>query len=166
MNNRLFRTVITLFFILVLSPSVRATQVGQPLIAFKGLDLNGEPYDLQNSIGSKPIMLIFWASWCHSCKSEVPKINKLAEKFQQRGMEFIAVNVGFNDTVERAKKFVNQTGMTYRVYFDASGTIAKEYNLPGVPTVIIADRQGIIQFQNFFVPNIPDSSFAQLSAQK
>ncbi|QQG65203.1 TlpA family protein disulfide reductase [Desulfobulbus oligotrophicus] len=166
MNNILIRTIVRLCLLLFLSTPVWAAQVGEPLIPFKGIDLNGESYDLQDSIGTKPIMLVFWTSWCQTCKSEVPKINALADKFQQRGMEFVAVNVGFNDTVERAQNFVRKTGMTYRAYFDGSGTIAGKYGLQGVPTIIIADRQGIIQFRNFFAPNIPDSSFVQLSAEK
>lgn len=165
MAKTLVRTIILLTLLLCLATTLSAAQLGQPLIAFKGTDLKGEQYDLQQSIGTKPIMLIFWASWCPTCKSEVPKINKLAEKYQQRGMEFVAVNVGFNDTVERAQAFAQQTGMNYRAYFDGSGTIAGKYRLQGVPTVIIADRQGIIRFRNFTTPDIPEALFAQLSAQ-
>lgn len=165
MAKILARTITQLTLLLCLAATLSAAQLGQPLIAFKGMDLKGEQYDLQQSIGTKPIMLIFWASWCPTCKSEVPKINKLVEKYQQRGMEFVAVNVGFNDTVERAQAFTQQTGMTYRAYFDGSGTIAGKYRLQGVPTVIIADRQGIIRFRNFTTPDIPDALFAELSAQ-
>lgn len=76
----LARTIIQLTLLLCLATTLSAAQLGQPLIAFKGTDLKGEQYDLQQSIGTKPIMLIFWASWCPTCKSEAPKINKLAEK--------------------------------------------------------------------------------------
>jgi len=165
MAKTLARIIIQLTLLFCLATTLPAAQLGQPLIAFKGTDLKGEMYDLQQIIGTKPIMLIFWASWCPTCKSEVPKINKLAEKYQQRGMEFVAVNVGFNDTVERAQAFAQQTGMTYRAYFDGSGTIAEKYRLQGVPTVIIADRQGIIRFRNFTTPDIPEALFVQLSAQ-
>ena len=165
MPTFLVRTIAQLTLLLCLATTVSAAQLGQSLIPFKGTDLKGEQYDLQQSIGTKPIMLIFWASWCPTCKTEVPKINKLAEKYQQLGMEFVAVNVGFNDTVERALAFVQQTGMTYRAYFDGSGTIAEKYRLQGVPTVIIADRQGIVRFRNFTTPDITDAHFAQLSAQ-
>lgn len=166
MPTALARIIVHLTLFLFLSAPLAAAQLGQPLIPFKGTDLKGEPYDLQQSIGSKPIMLIFWASWCPTCKSEVPKINKLVEKYQPRGMEFVAVNVGFNDTVERAQAFAQQTGMTYRAYFDGSGTVAEKYRLQGVPTVIIADRHGIIRFRNFTTPDISDTHFAQLSAEQ
>jgi thiol-disulfide isomerase/thioredoxin len=156
-------TLLLLTWLLLLPCSLLAAQEGN-LIPFKGYDLNGKPFDLQQSIGSKPIMLIFWASWCPSCKSEVPKINQLAEKFRGRGMEFIAVNVGFNDSVERAQAFAKKTGMTYPVFFDATGVVTERYKLQGVPTVIIADKQGVIRFRNFGAPDISEATFTQLMA--
>ncbi len=164
MGKTLLKKLALLTLLLLLPCSLPAAQLGQQLIPFKGSDLNGQPFDLQQSIGSKPVMLIFWASWCPTCKTEVPKINQLAEKYRSRGMEFVAVNVGFNDSVERANAFAQKTGMTYPAFFDGTGTIAEKYRLQGVPTVIIADKHGIIRFRNFSAPDISEANFAQLIA--
>lgn len=164
MTNPLVKTLLLLVMLLSLSGALHAAQVGEPLIPFKGIDLNGQPYDLQQSIGNKPVMLIFWASWCPTCRTEVPKVNQLAEKFRSRGMEFVAVNVGFNDSVERANAFIEKTGMAYPAFFDGSGTVAEKYRLQGVPTVIIADKHGVIRFRNYTTPDISEANFAQLTA--
>jgi thiol-disulfide isomerase/thioredoxin len=164
MANPLVKTLLSLFVLLSLPSILSAAQVGQPLIPFKGIDLKGQPYDLQQTIGRKPVMLIFWASWCPTCRTEVPKVNQLAEKFRSRGMEFVAVNVGFNDSVERANAFIEKTGMTYPAFFDGSGTVAEKYRLQGVPTVIIADKHGVIRFRNYTTPDISEENFAQLTA--
>lgn len=161
-------TTLLLSLVLLLSPLLAAAehpgQLGQPLIPFKGTTLDGKSYDLQASIGSKPVMLVFWASWCPTCRSEIPKINQLAAKFQNRGMEFIAVNVGYNDSIERAQSFVQKTGMSYPAYFDGSGNIAEQYGLQGVPTIIIADKHGIVRFRNYSAPDISEENFSQLTA--
>ena len=102
------------------------------------MDLNGNPIDLSQSIGTKPVLLIFWASWCPSCRAEVPKINQLAEKYRGRGMDFVAVNVGYNDSVGRAQAFVRKTKMEYPAYFDGTGKVTAQYKLIGVPTIIVA----------------------------
>jgi thiol-disulfide isomerase/thioredoxin len=160
----LTRVLLLAWFLLLLPCSLLAEQEGQQLIPFKGNDLNGQPFDLQQSIGRKPIMLIFWASWCPTCKTEVPKVNQLAEKYRDRGMEFIAVNVGFNDTVERAEAFAKKTGMAYPAFFDGTGTVAEKYKLLGVPTIIIADKKGVIRFRNYGAPDITEANFTQLMA--
>lgn len=162
-KNRL--SCLLLLLVLLLLPGLSpAAEVGQPLIPFKGNLLNGQPFDLQPSIGSKPVMLIFWASWCPSCKTEVPKINQLVAKFGGQGMEFIAINVGFNDSVERAQDFVRKTGMTYPVYFDATSKVTEQYRLQGVPTILVADKHGVIRFRNYATPAITDANFALLMA--
>lgn len=164
MRKNCLNTLLLIICLLLLPAALPAAQEGGRLIPFKGNDLNGQPFDLQQSIGSKSVVLIFWASWCPTCKTEVPKINQLAEKFRSRGMDFIAVNVGFNDSVERAQAFIKKTGMAYPAFFDSTGTVTEQYMLQGVPTIIIADKKGIIRFRNFTAPEITEANFAQLMA--
>ena len=162
-RQRLTRLLLVLAFLL-LPASLPAVQEGQQLLPFKGTDLEGNVLDLRQSIGTKPVLLVFWASWCPSCKEEVPKINRLAEKYGGRGMEFIAINVGYNDSVERARAFMEKTRMRYPAYFDGSGKVTQQYQLLGVPTILIADKHGVVRFRNFMTPDITETNFSQLMA--
>ena len=130
---------------------------------FTVFDQDGNPVKLSDFAG-KPVVLNFWASWCPSCRTEVPKINQLAAKYGERGMAFVAINVGFNDSVERAQAFARKTGMTYPAIFDGSGQITEPYQLIGVPTIIIADNKGVIQYRNFATPEITEEHFSRLNA--
>ncbi|MCL1981103.1 MAG: TlpA family protein disulfide reductase [Proteobacteria bacterium] len=165
MHRFLQNSFLVLMLMLLPLHAMAAAQLGQPLIPFKGIDLNGQPYDLQDAIGNRPMVLVFWASWCPTCRAEVPRVNQLAEKYRARGMEFVAVNIGHNDSVARAEAFVRKTGMTYPTYFDGSGTLAEKYQVMGVPTIIVADKHGIIRFRNFTAPNISEATFATLMAE-
>ena len=71
---------------------------------------------------------------------------------------------GFNDSVERAQGFIRKTGMHYPALFDGSGKITEPYALVGVPTVIIADKKGVVRFRNFVAPDISEEQFARLTA--
>ncbi|NOQ47268.1 MAG: redoxin domain-containing protein, partial [Desulfobulbaceae bacterium] len=126
-------------------------------------DMDGKTVDLKDSIGKKPIMLIFWASWCPNCKTEVPKINEQVGKYAVKGMEFIGINVGFNDSEARARSFMDKTGMSYPVVFDKTGKLSQQYRVQGVPTIIIADKKGTVAFKNFGVPELTDEKFKQLN---
>ena len=164
MRKKLLSTLILLLSFLFASLSPATARGEDRLLPFKGMSLAGKPLDMEQVIGKRPVMLIFWASWCPSCRVEVPKINKLAEKYQGRGMDFIAINVGHNDSVERAQAFANKNGMTYPILFDSSSQITDQYRVQGVPTVIIADKRGIIRFRNFGAPDISEADFTELLA--
>jgi len=164
MKHVSLKTLLLTFCLMMLPVSLLAVQEGQQLIPFKGTDLNGTPIDLSQSIGTKPVLLIFWASWCPSCRAEVPKINQLAEKYRSRGMDFVAVNVGYNDSVERAQAFARKSKMQYPAYFDGSGKVTEQYKLIGVPTIIVADKHGVVRFRNYMAPEISEATFARLTA--
>ncbi|HEB69808.1 MAG TPA: TlpA family protein disulfide reductase [Desulfobulbus sp.] len=161
MYKRFFPLV--LIFCLVLPFTANALGVGDTIPSFSGTDLDGKPVDMAQVIGKQPVMLIFWASWCPNCKREVPEINKFYDKYGPQGMAFIGINVGFNDSIGRARAFMKITKMAYPVLFDAKGTLSKEYKVRGVPTVIVADKQGKVVSRSFGAPEITDKQFKQLN---
>ncbi len=156
--------VLTLCLLFLPATSLFAVEVGQHLIPFQGIDLAGKSLDMKDIIGHKPVMLIFWASWCPNCREEVPKIKELVEKYQSRGMAFVGVNVGYNDSVDRAQAFVQKYGLHYPSYFDGGGRVSDQYQVMGVPTVIVADKRGVVRYMNFMVPGISEGSFNKLMA--
>ncbi len=155
--------LLTLALLLLLPVSALALNQGDSLIPFSGQDMDGKTVDLATVIGKKPVMLIFWASWCPNCKSEVPKVNELVKKYQTQGMEFIGINVGFNDSEGKARRFMEKNGVSYPIIFDKKGDIPRQYGVQGVPTILVADKNGLIMFKNYSVPEITDELFKQLN---
>ena len=164
MKHVFLKSLLLTLALLMLPITLLAVEEGQHLIPFKGTDLNGNVIDLSRSIGTKPVLVVFWASWCPSCRTEVPKINQLYGKYRDRGMDFVAVNVGYNDSVERAQAFAQKTGMQYPAFFDGSGKVTEQYNLIGVPTILVADKHGIVRFRNYMSPDISEKTFERLTA--
>jgi len=162
-KNTLHRLLLPLILLLLLPVSAMALNQGESLIPFTAQDMDGGSIDLASVIGQKPVMLVFWASWCPNCKSEVPKIKALVDKYGEKGMTFIGINVGHNDSVAKARRFMKKTGMTYPVIFDQKGDISRKYAIQGVPTVLVADKKGTVVFKNYGVPKITDDDFLHLS---
>ncbi len=160
--KRTHHILLTLALVLLLPVSAMALNQGNKLLPFSAKDMDGKTIDLAAVIGTKPVMLIFWASWCPNCKTEVPKVNALVKKYQGKGMEFIGINVGHNDSEGKARRFMDKTGMTYPVIFDNKGKISRQYGIQGVPTILVADKKGVIVFKNYGVPEITDEKFQQL----
>ncbi len=161
--NRLHSVLLTAALLLLLPVSAMALNQGDRLLPFTGKDMDGKTVNSAGIIGKKPVMLIFWASWCPNCKSEVPKVNALVKKYRSQGMEFIGINVGYNDSEGKARRFMDKTGITYPVIFDKKGIIPRQYGVQGVPTVLIANKKGIVVFKNYEIPEINDEYFQQLN---
>jgi len=157
--NRKHQILLILALFLLLPVSAQSLGLGGELETFIAKDMDGKTIDLSAVIGNKPIMLIFWASWCPNCKKEAPKINALVEKYRGQGMEFIGINVGYNDSEGKARRFMDKTGTLYPVIFDKKGSIPRRYGVQGVPTILVADKNGVIVFKNFVVPEITDNDF-------
>ncbi len=147
---------------LALPVAVLATDVGDQLPAFTGEDMDGKPVDLGAVIGKKPVMLVFWASWCSNCKTEISEINELVGKYQKQGMEFISINVGMNDTEEKARQYIKDYKITYPVVFDKTGALSEKYQIPQVLTVLVARKDGKVVMKFLNAPEIDDVNFRGL----
>lgn len=165
MSYKKYLPFVLLLFILfpMTSPAV---QTGEKLKHFVHRDMDGNVVDMSNIIGKKPVMLVFWASWCPNCKTEVPKVNKLVAEYEEQGMEFIAINIGYNDSPKRARKFMEKTAMNYPVIFDSTSTITSGYMIYGVPTILVADSDGVVRFRNFGTPDITQDNFKRLQGEE
>ncbi len=136
--------------------------VGDQLIPFTATGMDGEKIDTATFVGKKPVLFVFWASWCPNCKQEVPKISDLIVKYQDRGMGFLGINVAANESVPRARKFMKKNNISYPVIYDEKFELSRKYKVFGVPTVIIADKSGKVIFRNAYVPEISEENFQRL----
>ncbi len=86
-------------------------------------------------------MVNFWASWCIPCEDEAAALERAARRYGDR-VQFIGVNV--QDTDANARAFLRRFGVTYPNGRDASGEIAVEYGMSGVPETYFVDRNGAL----------------------
>ena len=55
-------------------------------------DPDGRKVSLKDFRG-KVVFLNFWATWCESCRDEMPSMERLYGEFKGKGLEIVAVNV-------------------------------------------------------------------------
>lgn len=122
----------------------------------KAPDLNlksatGETVSLAAYIGNKPVLLVFWASWCTICNDEIPLLKKLnTDRFK-----VIAVNEG--ESSWKTKRFIVLNDIEYQVVLDSDGSVAKAFQVPGVPACAIISKSGRIVFRGMSLPENIDS---------
>ncbi len=107
---------------------------------FSFTDFNtGKKVSLSDLKG-KTVVLNFWASWCPPCQTEAPLINDYAKS--NASGDVVVVGVAVWDVKSDSEKFIQQYGIQYMNGSDASGTIAIDYGVAGVPETFIISPDG------------------------
>lgn len=90
----------------------------------------------------KVVFLNFWATWCESCREEMPSMERLYQEFKGKGLEVVAVNV--KDKRPQALAFVKELKLSYPVLMDPEGEVGLLYGAFGLPVTYLIDRKGIV----------------------
>lgn len=108
---------------------------------FTVLDEDGNQVKLSDYKG-KPVVLNFWATWCGYCKMEMPDFDTAYAKYPD--VQFLMVNVtdGVNETVEKAKAYVDAEGFAFEIFFDTELQAVSRYGVTGYPTTFFIDKNG------------------------
>lgn len=121
-------------------PPQRAA-VGVEAPKFELKDITGRTWRLADLKG-KVVLLNFWATWCATCKSENPSLQRLVVS-ELNNNSFIALSVLFKDGPENAVEYVKQTGFNLPVLIDDK-KISAAYGLTGVPETFLINKKGVI----------------------
>lgn len=119
--------------------------VGSPAPRLMLETLDGDAIDLGGLYGKKAVYLKFWATWCVPCREQMPHFQHAYETAGP-DLAVIAVNAGFNDSVDEIQKYRKQLGITMPIVFDADGRVGAAFNLRVTPQHIVIGRDGRIQY--------------------
>lgn len=111
----------------------------------------GESFKLSQHLGSKPVYLVFWATWCPICRAEIPNIKKI---HQQLGddIKIIAINIGQDDSVTAMREYQQQHQLPYSLGFDQDTKISRLYGVRGTPWQVIIDVNGVVRYRSHRTP--------------
>ncbi|MDC3061741.1 TlpA family protein disulfide reductase [Candidatus Pelagibacter sp.] len=105
------------------------------------LDADKKQVNLDDYRG-KLVLLNFWASWCAPCKEEMPSLDSLQSNKNLNNLQIFPINVG-QDNEKKAKDFFEELDIkTLNIYFDTTITLAKKFQLRGIPTTILISKDG------------------------
>lgn len=110
-----------------------------PPFSLKTLD--GTPISPDRFKG-KPTLLIFWCSWCGSCKDELPVMDKFS--IGKRDEINIFTIVADGERESKVRRFVEQKKLTLPVILDIKEKTARSYGVRMVPTTFLIDPNGLM----------------------
>jgi thiol-disulfide isomerase/thioredoxin len=135
-NEILFVMRLLLCAIVAMSSSVYAEQAPQFVLPSDSGEVR------LSDLHSKVVYLDFWASWCAPCRKSFPWFDEIQARYKDQGLVVIAVNMD-KDKME-ASKFLKKYPANFIITYDPEGTVADKYNVVGMPSSYLIDRNGDI----------------------
>lgn len=86
------------------------------------------------------VILDFWASWCGPCAVQAPVLDRLARRYEGRGLVVLGINV--DDPPDVASAYAAQKSLTYPILVDPEGLAQRLYGVHKLPSLVVVDKEG------------------------
>jgi cytochrome c biogenesis protein CcmG, thiol:disulfide interchange protein DsbE len=118
---------------------------------------NGEPIDFRldtlthqrfylNQQRGKNVVLVFWATWCNPCKSELIALKAIASDPKFKDVVFAAI-CNDPENIDDATRIAKTLDLNFTVLLDTEAQVANKLGVKAVPTTIIVNTDGRISLK-------------------
>lgn len=124
---------------LALRPQASSSKVS---VAWELPGVNGGIGRASQYLG-KVTLVNFWASWCGTCREEMPDIVQTYRDYKDRGLVVVGINYG--EAEAPAQEFVRQFGMEFPTFLDQDKAVAGKYGVISMPTSFLLGKDGQVK---------------------
>lgn len=123
-------------------PSVEIRTPTERLEGFSVRTLAGEEIPLDRLRG-QVVLLDSWATWCGSCRSEMPRFQTVLERYRDRGFRILALSI--DEAPAAVASFIEEHGSTSPAAM-VSEEARRRFSATGVPRSYLLDQRGEIRW--------------------
>lgn len=125
------------------------TQTNSPLVQrpslevadFKAQLISGESVQLSDLVFDKPTIVGFWATWCHNCQRNMPKMSELYKDYKDE-INLLKVNMG--ERRSSVDSYLADKGYSFDIAYDESGVISQVFGIQYTNTHFLLGTDGKI----------------------
>jgi thiol-disulfide isomerase/thioredoxin len=118
-----------------------ADRVAPPLLLS---DVDDGQFNLAEQKG-RWVFVHFWASWCGPCRREIPAIQRLLEKNNNKSLVFAIINTA--ESEDTIFNFLGVLAPDIVSLMDRDGLVTEAWEPRGLPSTYLVDPAGIIRYQ-------------------
>lgn len=134
---------LALFFVSFCPGSYAAEDINNGFKAAPGFQLKGlddKVVALSDYLGKKPVVLVFWTTWCPYCRQQLKQLNERLPELTKKGIQILAIDVG--EPKNKVADFAKSRSLNLQILLDEENTVSNTYDLMGVPTYFVIDISG------------------------
>ncbi|WP_096085110.1 TlpA family protein disulfide reductase [Agaribacterium haliotis] len=128
-------------------------------------DMQGQPLNLEQQLGQKPLYLKFWASWCQPCLKEMPQLQQAYKQYGQ-DVDFYAININLSESDTAIKQVIKKYQLDVPVAKDVDGKLAASLAFVGTPYHILINKDGQIVHSGHEADTALEHKLAMLAQNK
>jgi copper(I)-binding protein/thiol-disulfide isomerase/thioredoxin len=140
MRHSIFWFIVAL--LLGSAPLVQALEMDAPVPAYT-LNLEGGGKVTAQSERGHVTLLHFWASWCVPCRAEMPRLEKLYQKYHARGLDIVAIDMDSDEDQPLAREMMAHYHFPWALKSHAE--VDELGRIWRMPLSILVDRKGIVR---------------------
>jgi peroxiredoxin len=134
-------------------------EIGRAVPDYAAVTLAGDSASLAAQ-RDKVVILNIWATWCHPCRTEIPELISLYEKYKSRGLTVIGVSIDAEGSDEVIRSFMDEFKMTFPVWHDPGERVMTQFLAIGVPSTFLIDKSGVLRWRKLGPVPAKDSTLA------
>jgi len=93
----------------------------------------------------KVTMIMFWATWCPACKTELPVLEQLRAKYPPERLDVMAVSV--DDTEQVMAEYLKSQPTRVDVFL-SKAEVGSEFGVKSIPALYVLDKDGQVAFNS------------------
>lgn len=105
--------------------------------------LDGNSVTLSQLQG-KPVLLIFWATWCPPCREELSHLQEGVIDVYGDSITVLPISRG--EKREVVENFLSKMGYTFAVGLDGDQSIYRKYATNYIPRCFVIDSEGVVVY--------------------
>ena len=114
---------------------------------FQGQEaVGGDQVALSQLLGTRPIVVNFWAGLCPPCRAEMPDLQMFYEGSKDE-VTLLGIDVGqFTGLGNRrnAASLLKELDVTYPAGYTNDGSVVRKYGVVGMPTTVFINPDGTV----------------------
>lgn len=118
---------------------------------FAAQSLDGTSYNLSQLQG-KVVVLTFWSTRCAICHSEIPKLNRIVDRYKGRDVVFLALTM---ENEVKVQPYLRKNPFNFSILPNSFGVVLKYANMDrngnidmGFPSYFLINQKGAIELRS------------------